>query len=86
MKTKLSLLILQAIARGWCSQKNEQKEVDAVLGQAILKEIMAISQLCALVDLYFACKKLRQTPYTNEPLPTSLCNKIKDALDTAESI
>ena len=33
--------ILGAVARGWCSPKNEKKEMDADLAEAIAKEIEA---------------------------------------------
>lgn len=34
-------LILQAVARGWCAPENAHKEMDAVLAQAIAREVSA---------------------------------------------
>ena len=34
-------LILQAVARGWCSPENAHKEMDADLAKAITQEVLA---------------------------------------------
>jgi hypothetical protein len=34
-------LILQAVARGWCSPENQHKEMDAALAGAIAREVSA---------------------------------------------
>ena len=33
--------VLEAVARGWCSEKNSHKEMDVDLGEAITDEVVA---------------------------------------------
>ena len=39
---KLKKAILGAVARGWCSEKNEHKEMDVDLANAIVDEVLKV--------------------------------------------
>ncbi len=50
-------LVLGAVARGWCSKKNEKKTMDSDLAEAITDEIMKLTLdiETELTALYVVC-------------------------------
>ena len=40
--SELEVKLIQAVARGWCHPKNEEKEVDIHLAEAIVKEVLKV--------------------------------------------